>query len=73
MIDTRRFPVIDIERGGSIEGEIEGVRGYRRGDPMKLIAWKKAAQAVETGAELVSRDTSVSTLTSHASSGVCGR
>ena len=22
MIDTRRFPVIDIERGGSIEGEI---------------------------------------------------
>jgi uncharacterized protein (DUF58 family) len=27
---------------------------------MKLIAWKKAAQALETGAELVSRDTSVS-------------
>ena len=42
-------------------GEIEGVRAYRRGDPMKLIAWKKAAQAVETGSELVSRDTSVST------------
>jgi len=41
-------------------GEIEGVRAYRRGDPMKLVAWKKAAQAVETGAELVSRDTSVS-------------
>ena len=41
-------------------GEIEGVRAYRRGDPMKLIAWKKAAQALETGAELVSRDTSVS-------------
>lgn len=42
-------------------GEIEGVRGYRRGDALKLIAWKKAAQALETGAELVSRDTSVST------------
>ena len=41
-------------------GEIEGVRAYRRGDPMKLVAWKKAAQALETGAELVSRDTSTS-------------
>jgi uncharacterized protein (DUF58 family) len=44
----------------SESGEIEGVRAYRRGDPMKLVAWKKAAQALETGAELVSRDTSVS-------------
>jgi len=44
----------------SIGGEIEGVRAYRRGDPLKLIAWKKAAQALETGAELVSRDTSTS-------------
>ncbi|MEO6363419.1 MAG: DUF58 domain-containing protein, partial [Caldimonas sp.] len=30
-------------------GEIEGVRAYRRGDPLKLVAWKKAAQALETG------------------------
>ena len=44
----------------SESGEIEGVRAYRRGDPMKLVAWKKAAQALETGSELVSRDTSVS-------------
>ena len=44
----------------SVGGEIEGVRAYRRGDPLKLIAWKKAAQAMETGAELVSRDTSSS-------------
>ena len=36
------------------------MRAYRRGDPLKLIAWKKAAQALETGAELVSRDTSTS-------------
>ena len=44
----------------SVGGEIEGVRAYRRGDPLKLVAWKKAAQALETGAELVSRDTSTS-------------
>ncbi len=41
-------------------GEIEGVRGYRRGDPLKLVYWKKAAQALEAGGELVSRDTSAS-------------
>ena len=41
-------------------GEIEGVRGYRRGDPLKLVVWKKAAKALETGGELVSRDTSAS-------------
>jgi len=41
-------------------GEVEGVRGYRRGDPLKLIAWKKAAKALESGGELVSRDTSAS-------------
>ncbi|MEO7339185.1 MAG: DUF58 domain-containing protein [Caldimonas sp.] len=41
-------------------GEIEGVRAYRRGDAMKHIAWKKAAKALETGGELVSRDTSSS-------------
>jgi len=34
-------------------GEFEGVRAYRRGDPLKLIVWKKAAKAQE----LVSRDT----------------
>ena len=38
-------------------GEVEGVRGYRRGDPMKLVVWKKAARAMETGGELVTRDT----------------
>ena len=38
--------------------EIEGVRAYRRGDPMKLVFWKKAAKALEAGGELVSRDTS---------------
>lgn len=34
-------------------GEFEGVRAYRRGDPLKLVVWKKAAKTDE----LVSRDT----------------
>jgi uncharacterized protein (DUF58 family) len=35
-------------------GEYDGVRVYRRGDPLKLVVWKKAAKADE----LVSRDAS---------------
>ena len=35
-------------------GETDGVRPYRRGDPLKLIVWKKLARA----GEMVSRDTS---------------
>jgi uncharacterized protein (DUF58 family) len=38
--------------------DFEGVRGYRRGDAQKLIVWKKAARALDTGGELVSRDSS---------------
>ena len=34
-------------------GEYDGVRAYRRGDPLKLVVWKKVAKANE----LVSRDT----------------
>jgi uncharacterized protein (DUF58 family) len=26
-------------------GEFEGVRAYRRGDPLKLVVWKKAAKS----------------------------
>ncbi|MBK7002436.1 MAG: DUF58 domain-containing protein [Rhodoferax sp.] len=33
-------------------GEFDGIRAYQRGDPLKLIVWKKAAKADE----LVSRD-----------------
>ena len=33
-------------------GEYDGVRAYRRGDPLKLVLWKKVAKA----GELVSRD-----------------
>ena len=38
-------------------GEFDGVRGYKRGDPLKLIVWKKAAKAGESGNGLVVRDT----------------
>lgn len=39
-------------------GEYDGVRAYRRGDPLKLVVWKKAAKTLETGSSaLVSRDT----------------
>lgn len=34
-------------------GEFDGVRAYRRGDPLKLVVWKKVAKADQ----LVSRDT----------------
>ncbi|WP_313073797.1 DUF58 domain-containing protein [Melaminivora sp.] len=38
-------------------GDFEGVRAYRRGDPLRLIVWKKAARALASGSsELVSRD-----------------
>ena len=37
----------------SSTGEFDGVRAYRRGDPLKTVVWKKAAKADD----LVSRDT----------------
>ncbi len=37
-------------------GELDGVRGYRRGDPLRLVVWKKAAKADESGNGLVVRD-----------------
>jgi uncharacterized protein (DUF58 family) len=41
-----------------LAGEYDGVRAYRRGDPRKLIVWKKAARAQAAGSDdLVSRDT----------------
>ncbi|MDO8442398.1 MAG: DUF58 domain-containing protein [Polaromonas sp.] len=38
-------------------GEFDGIRGYRRGDPLKLVMWKKAAKADDQGNGLVVRDT----------------
>jgi uncharacterized protein (DUF58 family) len=43
MVGSARAPAV---------GEFDGVRAYRRGDPMKLVVWKKAAKTDE----LVSRD-----------------
>ena len=43
-----------------ITGEFDGVRAYRRGDPMKLMVWKKAVNAMsadQQGSGLVVRDT----------------
>lgn len=37
-------------------GEFDGVRAYRRGDPLKHVLWKKAAKASAEQAELVVRD-----------------
>ncbi len=38
--------------------EFDGIRAYRRGDAPKHIVWKKAARALESGGELVSREAS---------------
>lgn len=38
-------------------GEFDGVRAYRRGDPLKLVVWKKAAKSLASGSgDLLSRD-----------------
>lgn len=38
------------------QGDWDGVRAYRRGDPLKAVVWKRAAQAMARGsADLVSR------------------
>ncbi|HWI11305.1 MAG TPA: DUF58 domain-containing protein [Burkholderiaceae bacterium] len=57
---ARPVPGGPTESRSADGGEVEGVRAYRRGDPLKLIAWKKAAKALDTGGDLVSRDTSAS-------------
>ena len=52
------LPAGDPRAGGAgsshqrASGEYDGVRAYRRGDPLKLVVWKKAAKADE----MVSRD-----------------
>lgn len=60
--DPPPLPASGAQPGGPVSGrrgdsgDTEGVRAYRRGDPLKLVVWKKVAR---TG-ELVSRDTAVS-------------
>ena len=46
--------------GGTSHGagsDFDGVRGYRRGDSLKFVIWKKAAQAQASGGDLVMRET----------------
>jgi uncharacterized protein (DUF58 family) len=44
-----------VQRNAS--GEFDGVRPYRRGDPLKTIAWQKSAKALALGTgDLISRD-----------------
>jgi uncharacterized protein (DUF58 family) len=39
-------------------GEIDGVRSYRRGDSLRHVAWKKSARQMQSGGDLVSRNSS---------------
>jgi uncharacterized protein (DUF58 family) len=51
-------PAASTAQRAHAAGEYDGVRAYRRGDPLKLVVWKRAAQAQARGSEdLVSRDT----------------
>jgi uncharacterized protein (DUF58 family) len=57
------LPAGEAQPGGATSvraqstGEFDGVRAYRRGDPLKSVVWKKAAQAFAAGRnELVSRE-----------------
>ena len=45
------------QRAPSVNADMpEGLRDYRRGDPMRWIAWKKSSQAIASGTGLVSRE-----------------
>ena len=57
---TRATPGGPAQSKRTLGAEVDGIRGYRRGDPLKLVFWKKAAKSLEAGGDLVSRDTSAS-------------
>ncbi len=48
--------VQQLRNNSSSGGENDGIRSYRRGDPLKAIVWRKAAKLIEVGGELVSRE-----------------
>lgn len=57
------LPAASPESGGRSSAQVrsgeefDGVRAYQTGDPLKLVVWKKAAQAFAAGShQLVSRD-----------------
>ena len=55
---ARFVPGGQVHARATHSGEFEGVRGYRRGDPLKSVAWRQSAKAMAGGGELVSRDSS---------------
>jgi len=57
---ARSIPGGNLSARQGSGGDTEGVRAYRRGDPLKAVVWKKAAKSLQSGGELVSRDTSTS-------------
>jgi uncharacterized protein (DUF58 family) len=38
------------------QGQLDGLRSYQRGDPMKWVAWKKSTHTLAAGAGLVARE-----------------
>jgi glyoxylase-like metal-dependent hydrolase (beta-lactamase superfamily II) len=50
ILDTTRFPVIDVEKGGSIQGEIDALnRLIQLAIPSIPLAWKEGGTAVIPG------------------------
>ena len=50
ILDTTRFPVIDVERGGSIQGEIDALNHLiKLAIPSIPLAWKEGGTAVIPG------------------------
>ncbi|WP_418320630.1 DUF58 domain-containing protein [Piscinibacter sakaiensis] len=43
-------------RSAGSGSESDGIRNYRRGDPLKTIVWRKAAKLLDAGGELLSRE-----------------
>lgn len=70
--ETPAPPLLQLDAPGSgaqalpaphAMAEPDGVRAYQRGDPLRHIVWKKAAQALSTGSDqLVSRSQEASAL-----------
>jgi glyoxylase-like metal-dependent hydrolase (beta-lactamase superfamily II) len=50
ILDTTRFPVIDVEKGGSIQGEIDALNQLiKLAIPSIPLAWKEGGTAVIPG------------------------
>lgn len=55
--DRRMVSAEHASRATTVSSDMpEGLRDYRRGDPLRWIAWKKSSHALATGSGLVSRE-----------------